>query len=140
MHVEIKLFDDRTLIVFKGGRAVSDDLTGIVSAMAAGRHCFEADVLLSSEFAEYLALVKQYFNDKFAIEISNTDAPCVFWGRFKEGAVQSMVGEPPPKTLAEVLAEVDNLSPEDKQAMAEVFEAIEESRRVYCSECQKRLS
>jgi len=139
MRIKIEFRGDRTLIVFNGGD-VTDDLTGIVSAMAAGRYCFEAGVLLSSEFAEYIALVKQYPNDQFGIEISNTDESCVFWGRFKEGVVQSIAGEPPPKTLAEILAEFDNLSPEDKQAMAEVFEAIEESRKVYCSECQKRLS
>jgi len=139
MRIKIEFRGDRTLIVFNGGD-VTDDLIGIVSAMAAGRYCFEAGVLLSSEFAEYIALVKQYPNDQFGIEISNTDEPCVFWGRFKEGVVQSIAGEPPSKTLAEILAEFDNLSPEDKQAMAEVFEAIEESRKVYCSECQKRLS
>lgn len=139
MHIKMGFLEDRTLIVFKGSD-VTDDLVGIVSVIAAGRYSFEASVLLSSGFTEYVSLVKQYPNDQFGIEISNTDEPCVFWGRFKEGAVQSMVGEPRPKTLAEIFVEFDNLSPEDKQAMAEMLDSIEESKKVYCSACQERLS
>jgi len=139
MRIKIEFRGDRTLIVFNGGD-VTDDLIGIVSAMAAGRYCFEAGVLLSSEFAEYIALVKQYPNDQFAIEVSNNDEPCVFWGRWKDGIVHSMADEPPRRTWDELKAMLDALTPEDHQAMAEVLEVINESRKVYCSECQKRLS
>lgn len=139
MRIKIEFRGNRTFIIFKGGD-VTDDLTGIVSAMASGRYCFEAGVLLSSEFAEYIALVKQYPNDQFAIEVSNNGEPCVFWGRWKDGRVQSMAGEPPQRTWGELKAMLDALTPEDKQAMAEMLDSIEESKKVYCSACQERLS
>lgn len=139
MHVNIEFMDDRTLITFIG-RDVTDDLVGIVSAVAAGRYCFEAAVLQSSEFAEYLDFVKNYRNDQFGIELSNVDEPNVFWGRFKEGSIQSTAGEPVRKTWDEFIALANALTPEDKQAMQEILDDIEESKRVYCSECKKQLS
>lgn len=139
MYVNIEFLADRTLITFKGGD-VTDDLIGIVNGIAAGRYCFEASVLLSSEFSDYMTLVKNYHDDKFGIEVSNTTEPYIFWGRLKDGSIQSTVGEPLHRTWNGFIAALDALTPEDKQALKEVFDYIQESRKVYCSECQKLLS
>jgi len=138
MRITIEFRGDRTLIIFKGGD-VTNDLTGIVSSMAAGRYCFEAGVLLSSEFAEYVAQVKQYPNDQFAIELSNNNESRVFWGRWKNGRVQSMAGEPSKNTWNEFFTMLDALTPEDKQTMPEMLDSIEEDRKIYCSKSQERL-
>jgi len=139
MRIKIEFRGDSTLIIFKGGD-VTGDLTGIVSAMAAGRYCFEAGVLLSSEFVEYVSQVKQHPNGQFAIEVSNNDEPCVFWGRWKDGEVKSMAGELPKRTWNDLKMMLGALTPEAKRAMAEMLDSIEEDRKVYCRECQKRLS
>lgn len=139
MNVNIEFLADRTLITFKGGD-VTDDLIGIVSGIAAGRYCFEASALLSSEFADYMTLVKNYHGAKFGIEVSNTTEPYVFWGRFKDGSVQSTVGEPLHRTWNDLIAVFDALTPEDKQALEEALDYVQESRNAYCSECKKLLS
>lgn len=139
MHVNIKFLDDHTRFIFKGGD-VTDDLIGIVSGIAIGRYYFEASVLLSSEFADYLTLVKNYHDDKFGIEIGNTTEPYVFWGRFKDGSIHSTAGEPLYRTWDALHAALDALTPEDKRALEEIFDDIQESRKVYCSECKKLLS
>jgi len=139
MHVNIEFLADRTLITFKGGE-VTDDLIGIVNGIAAGRYCFEASVLLSSEFSDYMTLVKNYHGDQFGIEVSNTIEPYIFWGRVKDGSIRSTVGEPLQKTWSRFIEALDALTPEDKQALEEVFDDIQKSRKVYCSECKKLLS